>query len=443
MRPTRLSALLLTLMLAATAAAETRSFTVKGGSEGAPVPVSVDLLTVRNTIGADFSFDWSSIRVYVDGTEIAYQIDDTDLNGRVSAGDELSFVANGDATVEVSDEAREAISADAALSVSEDGDATKIRSLTTDGFEVTVAADGLASITGYGAVTDTLAAELGILRFSGFPESTYWANGEMGPHEEYTTLEAGGMRHVRTEILPAGPVRATIVSEYASDRFVGLNQRVVTRVFATGDVDVSNDVTFRGYSDMMKLQHMATTVMSQADQDATHVLPVFRRLIWADQLGVTPEAYFAERDAVEQVDGTPVIAFPASSNASPLYWGAAYIFASAEPWRASYSDALNLVVVESAHATPEIAESYDDWLAGNTWVFESQEFRTGVFKWTADEFGTYDATKDVKLNATNHYVPGDSVQFRYTYSVRSASSLEDAVRQARALQQGVAAVEVE
>ncbi len=443
MRLARTITALLAALLLTAAAAETRSFTVSGGTADAPVPVSLDLLTVRNTLGADFVFDWADIRVTVDGVEVAYQIDDTDLNGRVSAGDELSFVAAGTAVVEASDEPLDVTAGQVALEVSADGDATVIRSLTTDGFEVTVAADGLTSITGFGTVTDTLAAELGILRFSGFPESTYWANGQMGPHEEYTTLEAGGMRHVQTEVLPAGPVRVVVVSEYASDRFVGLTQRVVTRVFAGGDVDVSSSVTFRGYSDMMKLQHMATTILSQVDPEATHVLPVFRRLIWADQLGVTPEAYFAERNAVQTVDGESVIAFPANDNVSPLYWGAAYIFASAEPWRATYSDTLNLAVIESAHATPVIAEDYDEWLAGNTWVFESQEFRTGVFKWTADEFATYPATESIKLNEPNHYLPGDTAEFRYTYSVRSATDLADAVRQARAIQAGVSGVQVE
>src|SRR5690606_14005441 len=159
--------------------------------------------------------------------------------------------------VEVSEEPIDVAPSAVGLEVSQDGDATIISSLGTDGFQVTVAADGLASITGFDATQDPLAAELGILRFRGFPDSTYWAKGEMGPHEEYTTLEAGGMRHVRTEVLPAGPVRVAVVSEYASDRFVGRTQRVVTRVFASGDVDVSSSITFRGYSDMMKLQHMA------------------------------------------------------------------------------------------------------------------------------------------------------------------------------------------
>lgn len=443
MKPARVIPTLLALLLAFTAAAEMRSFSVVGGTPESPVPVSLDLLTVRNTVGADFAFDWSDIRVTVNGEEVAYQIDDTDLNGRISAGDELSFLAAGPALVEVSDDALDRAAGSAALEVSQNGDATIIRSLATEGFQVTVAADGLASIAGFGVVTDPLAAELGILRFSGFPESTFWADGEMGPHEEYTTLEAGGMRHVLTEVLPAGPVRVAVVSEYASDRFVGLTQRVVTRVFASGDVDVSSSVTFRGYSDIMKLQHMATNIVSQADPDATHLLPVFRRLLWADQLGISPEAYFTERNAIEQVDGQPVIAFPASDNVSPLYWGAAYIFASAEPWRATYSDALNVVVIESAHDTPVVADDYDEWLAGNTWVFESQEFRTGVFKWSADEFATYPATENITLNAVNHYLPGDTAEFRYTYSVRNASDLDDAVRQARALQAGISGVQIE
>ncbi len=443
MKTTRLLIALVALLVAGAAAAETRSFTVNGGSAEVPVPVSLDLLTVRNTVGADFTFDWADLRVSVNGVQVAYQIDDIDLNERVSAGDELSFVAAGPALVEVSDEPIDVASSPAALTVSKDGDATIITSLATDGFRVTVAADGLSSITGFGAVSDPLAAEMGLLRFSGFPASTYWANGEMGPHEEYTTLEAGGMRHVLTQVLEAGPVRVSVVSEYASDSFVGLKQRVVTRVYATGDVDVSNSISFGGYSDMMKLQHMVTNVVSLADSNATHVLPVLRRLIWADQLGVTPEAYFAERNAVQQVDGVPVVAFPASDNLNPLYWGAAYIFASAEPWRATYSEDLGLVVIESAHDTPLVADDYDEWLAGNTWVFESQEFRTGVFKWSAEEFATYPATEKIELNVPNHYLPGDSVEFRYTYSVRAASDLADAVRQARSLQAGISSVSVE
>jgi hypothetical protein len=445
-----LKATFLTLALVATssAMAETRSVTVTVPSQdGSAVPVSLDLLTLRNTIGADFTFDWANLRVSVAGAAVPFQIDDVDLNDRVSAGDELAFLATGDATIEVSDVALDAVAFEAGLSVASSsgatGDTHVITSLSGNGFSVEVAPEGLARITGFGDTEGVLAAELGILRFSGFPDSTWWANQEYGPHEEYTTLEAGGMRHIQTRVLPAGPARVTVVSEYASDRFVGLTQRVVTRVYQSGDVDVSNSVRFGGYSDMMKLQSMATNMVSQVDPDAQHVLPVFRRLIWADQLGVSAEDYFTERGAVLDVDSSPVIAFNSNDNLTPLYWGAAYIFASAEPWRAGVSESLGLAVIESAHSTPEIADDYDEWLSGNTWVFESQEFRTGVFKWSADEFGTYPATEDVTLNEPNHYLPGDTAEFRVTYSVRAVSDVDDAVRQARNLQAAIAGVSLE
>ncbi len=433
----KLVALTASFLLAVPVLAETRSFTVNVEGEG--VPVVLDLLTVRNAIGADFPFDWADLRVSVDGQEIPHQIDDADLNGRISAGDQLAFVASGTATVTASDTALDAVSYDPALEVSEAGDATLISSLAGNGFTVEISPDGLARITGFGEVQETLAAELGILRFSGYPESTWWANEQYGPHEEYTTLEEGGARHVLTQVLPAGPVRVAVVSEYASDRFVGLGQRVVTSVFAGGDVDVQSTVSFGGYSDMMKLQHMATNVLSQADPEAQHVLPVFRRLLWADQLGISAQDYFAERGAV--TDG--IVSFNSNDNLSPLYWGAAYIFASAEAWRAAYSDALGIAVIEAAHSEPEVVSDYDEWLSGNTWVFESQEFRTGVFKWSADEFAAYDASNGITLNEPNHYLPGTTVEFHYLYSVRDAESVADTAGQAAALAAGLASVSLE
>lgn len=427
--------------LAGLALAETRSVTVSlDNPSGQPVPVSLDLLTVRNAIGADFPFDWADLRVLVDGESVPFQIDDTDLNGRVSAGDELAFITTGNAVIEVSDEPLEPVTFDSSFEVTTDGDATLISG---GDIRVEIAPDGLARIAGFGAVDETLAAELGILRFSGFPESTWWADGQLGPHEEYTTLEAGGARHVLTEVLPAGPVRVTVVSEYASDRFVGLRQRVVTSVYVTGDVDVRNTATFGGYSDMMKLQHMATNVLSQADPEALHVVPAFRRLIWADQLDITSAEYFANRDALYETAADVVVAFNSNDNLSPLYWGAAYIFASAEPWRAGYSETLGLAVIESAYETPAIEEDYNAWLAGNTWVFESQEFRTGVFKWTADEFGTYAATEDITPSIANNYLPGTVIEFHYLYSVREVDDLEDVVSAATGLQAALASITLE
>jgi hypothetical protein len=438
----RLAILLLALLTTA-AYAETRSVTIDPVfSTGRPVPVSVDLLTLRNHIGAEFPMDWSSLRVLVDGEPIPFQVDDVDTNGRVSAGDELSFLATGPATIEIDDAAGTPTAFESAFSRSGD-DPVVLRSDHGDGFTVEVPAHGLVRIVGFGDTEAMLANEIGILRFSGFPESTYWADGQLGPHEEYTNLEAGGMRHVGTTILDAGPARVTVVAEYASDRFVGLTQRLVTRVYATGDVEISNDVALRGYSDMMKLQSMATGVMSQADPESLHLMPVFRRLVWADQLGVSAEDYFAERDAVTTVDGTPYLAFRADDNLSPLYWGATYIFASAEPWRANYSPTLGIGVAELAHETPEIADDYDAWLSGNTWVFESQEFRSGVFKWTAEEFGTYEATASVTPSEANHFIPGDAMRFHLTYSVFAADDADDAIRYARDRQAEIASAKLE
>jgi hypothetical protein len=432
----RLSTLLFALVLAV-ATAETRSVTVDVDAQtGRPVPVSIDLLSLRDAIGAEFTFAWESIRVMVDGEEVPYQIDDIDLNERISAGDELSFLATGPAEIQVSSDTT-AANYEAALTVHE-GETTVIEG--DNGFRVEVPPSGLVRIVGFEGAEDMLADELGILRFSGYPESTYWADGQLGPHEEYTTLEEGGMRHVRTEVLPVGPARVTVVSDYSSERFVGLEQRVVARVYATGDVTVSNEIRFRGYSDMMKLQHMATRVMSQADPDSLHLMPPFRRLAWADQLDISPEEYFAEREAVTEVEGSPYLEFRADDNLSPLYWGATYIFASAEPWRAGYSPSLGLAVAELVHETPEIAEDYSEWFAGDTWAYESQELRTGVFKWTPGEFAAYDVTAGVPDSEPNHYLPGDMVTFRATYSVYPAGSSEDAIRWADQRQAELASV---
>src|SRR5690606_16055911 len=184
------------LALGATALAETRSVTVNVDARtGRPVPVSFDLLTLRDAIGAEFPMDWTSLKVSVGGEEVPYQIDDVDLNGRLSAGDQLGFLATGPATIEIADAPGEGASYEPALTV-EGEDPAVITSSLAEGFVVEVPAHGLARIAGYGDAQALMANEVGILRFSGYPESTWWANEQYGPHEEYTNLEAGGMRHV-------------------------------------------------------------------------------------------------------------------------------------------------------------------------------------------------------------------------------------------------------
>src|SRR5690606_24915789 len=80
-------------------------------------PVSFDLLTLRDAIGAEFPMDWTSLKVSVGGEEVPYQIDDVDLNGRLSAGDQLGFLATGPATIEIADAPGEGASYEPALTV--------------------------------------------------------------------------------------------------------------------------------------------------------------------------------------------------------------------------------------------------------------------------------------------------------------------------------------
>ena len=59
---------------------------------GEPIPVSLGLSGLLDMIGVDFDANWDSLRVIQDGKEIPYQIDDTDLTGRLSSGDTFSFL---------------------------------------------------------------------------------------------------------------------------------------------------------------------------------------------------------------------------------------------------------------------------------------------------------------------------------------------------------------
>src|SRR5690606_37708029 len=117
--------------------------------------------------------------------------------------------------------------------------------------------------------------------------------------------------------------------------------------------------------------------------------------------------------------------------------------APSEPWRANHSPNLGVGIAELAFETPAVVEDYDEWLSGDTWVFESQEFRTGVFKWTADEFGTYEATAGITPSTPNHYLPGDTATFHLAYSAFDAGSTEDAVRFARDRKAELASVSLE
>lgn len=414
----------------ALAQGQTRTLTASlSNTAGAPVPVAFSLLQLRDAIGAEFPTQWTSLRVRSGTAEVPYQIDDLDGNGRVSAGDELAFIAPGPVTITVSDQAGTAPSYPAALETAPGADgATVIRSRGQGGFTAEVGKQGLVRITGLGDTRALLADELGNLRMSGFPASTFWKDKNLGGHEEKTTLD--GMSLQSLKVLPAGPVRVAVVARYASPLWVGLEQTVVSRVYASGAVEVSNTVTFRGYSDMMKVEHQATRLVLEADPDALHIAPLFRRVALADYAKQTPAQYFTERQALKSLGGKSYVAFKATDNLKPSFWGATYIFASPEPWRTNYSQKLGLGVAEIAYSTPPLAPDYNAFVAGNQWQFESQEFRTGVFKWLPDELKNVDAAKALFDNPNpwvSHYYPGDSLSWRFLYDAYRAPNADAAI----------------
>lgn len=412
----------------ALAQGQTRTLTVSlSTTAGTPVPVAFSLLQLRDAIGAEFPIQWSSLRVRSGTAELPYQIDDLDGNGRISAGDEIAFLAPGPVTITVSDQAGTAPSYPAALQTTPSADgATVIRS--QGQFTAEVSKQGLVRITGLGTTQALLADELGNLRVSGFPASTFWKDKNLGSHEEKTTLD--GMSLQSLKVLPAGPVRVAVVARYTSPLWVGLEQTIVSRVYASGAVEVSNAVTFRGYSDLMKLEHQATRLVVEADPDALHITPLFRRLALADYAKQTPAQYFAERGALKNVGGKSYVAFKATDNLKPSFWGATYIFASPEAWRTNYSPKLQTGVAEIAYGTPPLASDYNAFVAGNQWQFESQEFRTGIFKWLPDELKNVEATKTLFNNPNpwvSHFYPGDSVSWHFLYDAYRAPNTEAAI----------------
>lgn len=153
---------------------------------------------------------------------------------------------------------------------------------------------------------------------SGWPESTFYVDGNLGNHYEETS---GAFRIVSVKIIGAGPVATGIMATLASEKFKGLIQNLVVHIFHNGDILVDNSFIFENYADIMKLQTMVTRPLAILFEDTLHILPVFRRLIWADQLGITPYEYWLERNAVIWVDNLPYIVFPAKDSMKPLWWG--------------------------------------------------------------------------------------------------------------------------
>ncbi|AEH51607.1 hypothetical protein [Pseudothermotoga thermarum] len=393
------------------------------------VPVVIQIGKILDLLPDDFDPDWESLKVVSEGKEILFQIDDVDGNGRISAQDNLVFLAKGKNSIVLSEVAdKPKVKTEPFFKVEKE--TGKLIVTSKDGmlkFEINE--KGLVAVTKFAGIEAKMVDEVGIARVSGWPESTFYVDGRLGNHHEETS---GAFRTVSLKILEPGPVAVGVVSHLKSERFNGLNQILITYVFKNGDILVDNTFKFDTYADMMKLQTMVTRPIAPAFEDAVHILPVFRRLVWADQLNITPLEYWLERNAIQYVDNRPYIVFPASSSMKPLWWGATYIFASMERFRSNYSPKAKVGIAEILPEIPVVAADYKKWLDSDTWVYESLEFRDGIFKWMPGEFDAYESTKNIYSmkveDMPNRYKAGDTVRHLRLYSLYTAENIAQAIK---------------
>lgn len=404
---------------------------------GRPVPVSLTMDEVRDAIGTDFPAKWESLRV-LDGSgrEVPYQIDDVDLSGTVSRYDQLAFLASGDVRIRVSDQAGSAPDYPASFRFSP-GPEDSVLVETVDGqLAAAVSRFGTVDITRYAGREGRYVKDIGMVRYAGFPYSTYWVDQNLDRHEEKTTFEEP-LRVVRRKVLETAVVRATVVATLASDLFPGLTQQVVVAIYRNGEICLENSVTSRGYADLTKLEFMANAVMADAP-DARHVLPVFRWLDWADELGISVAEYWRQRDAIVDVGGKPYIAFRDARGPQPLWWGASYIFSSPEQWRTNYSQGLGVGVAELLMEPPDIPAELVERLKSEQWQLEG-EWRTGYFRWIPTEaLGVREANgipypKDLNPDMAEgdwslHLIPGSQYGHSFFYVLYAAPTLADAVQ---------------
>uniref|UniRef100_A0A7V4NFN0 EF-hand domain-containing protein n=1 Tax=Fervidobacterium pennivorans TaxID=93466 RepID=A0A7V4NFN0_FERPE len=418
--------LLFAILLGSVAFAGSFSIPVVAGQ--VEVPVVLQMGKLVDMIPEDFEPEWTSLRILVEGMEVPFQLEDIDGNGRISAPDYLVFIAKGNTQIVIQDTPGKAVVYPKAFEVVKDSKGWTIKAV-DESIEAVVNDHGLLQVTKFGSVKAKLVDEVGIARVSGWYNSTYYVDGKLGDHHEETS---GAFRVVSLKVLDPGPVAVCIVATLKSEKFNGLKQELVTHLFKNGDILVDNKFVFENYADMMKLQTMITRPIIPAFDDALHILPVFRRLVWADQLNITPYEYWLQRNAITWVDNMPYITFPAGNSMKPLWWGATYIFASMERWRTNFSPKGNVGVAEILPEIPVIPADYKKWLDGDTWVYESLEFRDGVFKWMPGEFEAYPSTTGVYSmkveDMPNRYKAGDVVQHLRLFSLYSAKNVEEAIK---------------
>lgn len=426
-------ALLLTTFAGAQAATRELVITVPN-TTGQPVPVAISFDDLRTAIGLDFPANWDSIRVYnASGQVIPYQIDDIDLSGSLSGADELSCLATGNITIKLNDE-DEAIKPRYANAFTIEKE---------NGIDVIRTLDGqlAAEITPFGTVNlvkafgieDVFVQSVGALRYAGWPESRWYTENELGPHREFNTFEEP-LRLAKQQISTTTPVRVVIINKVASDVFPGLRGTIAVSVWATGEVSASYNLKMGAYTDLTKLMPFVGGVMANSN-DASHILPAFRWLDWAEEQGISSAAYYKDRDAIISQYNNNYIIFPANKAPQPLFWGASYIFASAERWRTNYSAEKQLGLAEMLPILPAVPTDLVGKLEGVNWHLEG-EWRTGYFRWIADEIVSFrknnnipvDIVTDmVKGDWTLHSQPSESFNFLFYYVPYQASDAKASI----------------
>jgi len=398
---------------------------------GKPIPYGFFMYELLDMIPDDFDANWEAITVQnVDGNVIKHQIDDLDGNGKLSAHDQIVFFMEEECKIIISDDwSLEGEEYDPVLSVTEE-DGEFIVSGGALKSDVKIDNHGFANYVNYKDYEEAAYNELGILRIAGWKGSTFWADGDLGnKHEEKTSYN---FKVNSMEMVGNGPVGATFVTDLESQTFVGIHQIVINTVLSNGETFVETNIVFDTYADLMKLQMMSTKALTNIDIDTIkHIMPLPRRLVFAEQLNITPFEYWFERDAIEYVNDKPYVVFNAVDSMKPLWWGATYIFSSAEAWRANYSEELNACAYAITPEKPLVYSDFYDFVMGDTWMYESREFRDGLFRWIPGEFNAFEATEGIFSTEAEenvaHFFPGDNVVFRRIYGLEEFESTAQAI----------------
>ncbi|PNR96689.1 hypothetical protein [Petrotoga sp. 9PWA.NaAc.5.4] len=396
---------------------------------GLEIPYVITFSELLDIVGEDFDANWYSIRVK-DATnkDIPYQIVDIDKNGKISSSDKLLFTFKKEAKIIISDDWDLELLQFAPVFTIEEKDGEYI--VSADNFTVKVNNHGLVSFTKFNNAEGNLYNELGTARIAGWSGSTYYVDGKLGKHVETTSA---GLNVKDLKIYEAGPVAVCVQSLLYYENLPGFNQKITSYIFKTGDILVENEFSFTNYVDIMKLQVMATAPLTSLDDSSFHILPMFRRMIWAEQLGISPYEYWKERDAVNIVGENAYIVFPAIESMRPLWWGATYCYVSMENWRANFSDKYDLIAAEILPEKPIIYSDLQKFVYGDFWFYESREFRDGIFRWVPGELNIYEATKGI-FEDTNEadwmmkFKAGDKLTYTRYFSMYSAKNTEEAIK---------------